>query len=891
MDPTSLKKHQTYIVVACLLVFMGLALLLRFIPVWFIKEPGFLYLFDTDSWYTLRQVEVMVRNFPQYNWFDPMTAYPTGKIIDWGPLYPAVAALVCLITGATTRSSIIFTSGIIAPLMAAVMVPLMYYLGKTAWDGKTGIVSAGLISIISFQYFTLSSYGWNDHHIAEVLFSTFFFLTYILTLLYVKNHPVDLYRLKTLQNPLFFSGITGMVFFLAILVSPTVILTLIIVAFFTLVQSILDYFENFPSSYLLTINGIFLGVSVILLFLFGFRHEGLSLTQYSIGMVYAQVSVILATAGLFFLARVLPGKKIAYIASLVILIAGSIALMLNIPQLQMITGQVLGVIFGSSLFSVAVVETLPWTLNGAWDNFNVSLILMAGGLICLGHAVVKKRTHQSVFLLIWSLVMLLLTIRFQRFAYFFTVNVALLTAICITTTISWREDLLSKFGLNVNPPLADPLVSPQGENEETPRKKKIPQKKDTKKSVKTAAKSLQDKDKYIKTGIAFFVIILTVILLFISISQDLSYGLETPQHEISSDWQDSLTWLRSNTPETGIDYFKKYESRGFSYPPGSYGIIAVWDAGHWITFFAHRIPVSNPFQDNLGGSSGTAAYFLSLDESHANDILHTLGGKYVITNSDMAIDTFTNLVPWQNNSVDISPYIKWFMLPNAGNPLQLQKIHQYDKAYFQTMVNRLHNFDGSMQIPNNANYVEYSIRQVPAPGETSEDVQGYARVISRLEEKNISVVDNGTHLASEGKDLFAGMYAGYFSNLPNQTLLEFPALRHYRLIYESPTDATVKIFPESAAITLHDSKTVKIFEYVSGARISGNGIIELPVVTNTGRSFIYRQASEGGEFIVPYSTEGNPYAVRATGKYHIAGTSQFISVTEQEVTQGNRSVR
>ena len=201
------------------------------------------------------------------------------------------------------------------------------------------------------------------------------------------------------------------------------ILALIVIAVFTLVQSILDYFENFHSSYLLTINGIFLGVSVILLFLFGFRHEGLSLTQYSIGLVYAQVSVIIATAGLFFLARILPGKKTAYITSLGVLLAGSIALTLIIPQLQMIIREVLGVLFGSSLFSVAVVETLPWTLTGAWDNFNVSLILMAGGLICLGYAVVTKRSHQSVFLLIWSVVMLLLTIRFQRFAYFLTVNV------------------------------------------------------------------------------------------------------------------------------------------------------------------------------------------------------------------------------------------------------------------------------------------------------------------------------------------------------------------------------------------------------------------------------------------------------------------------------------
>ena len=52
------------------------------------------------------------------------------------------------------------------------------------------------------------------------------------------------------------------------------------------------------------------------------------------------------------------------------------------------------------------------------------------------------------------------------------------------------------------------------------------------------------------------------------------------------------------------------------------------------------------------------------------------------------------------------------------------------KAYFQTMVSRLHNFDGSMQIPKTEKYVQYVIRQVPAAGETSGDVNGYARVIT-----------------------------------------------------------------------------------------------------------------------------------------------------------------
>jgi dolichyl-diphosphooligosaccharide--protein glycosyltransferase len=79
---------------------------------------------------------------------------------------------------------------------------------------------------------------------------------------------------------------------------------------------------------------------------------------------------------------------------------------------------------------------------------------------------------------------------------------------------------------------------------------------------------------------------------------------------------------------------------------------------------------------------------------------------------------------------------------------------------------------------------------------------------------------------------------------------------------------------------------VKIFEYVKGARIRGEGIIEVSVVTNTGRTFTYRQASRNGEFVVPYSTTGGMYDVRATGKYRIVGTGKEFSVTEEAVIQG-----
>jgi len=264
-----------------------------------------------------------------------------------------------------------------------------------------------------------------------------------------------------------------------------------------------------------------------------------------------------------------------------------------------------------------------------------------------------------------------------------------------------------------------------------------------------------------------------------------------------------------------------------------------------------------------------------------------LGGKYVITNSEMAVDTFTNLVPWPSDSVDISPYIKWFMVRDSNDPSRLQKVHRYDDGYFKTMVVRLHIFDGSMQIPKTEKYIQYMIRQVPAAGETSGDVNGYARVITSEQDREISPVQNDTRIIREGTNITPGQYANIFSGFPNQTVSEISALKHYRLIHESPNNASVKIFPESDVTMLSDIKYVKIFEYVKGAHIPGNGILELPMITNTGRRFVYMQESENGEFIVPYSTEGNPYDVHATGQYHITGTSENIRVTERDVIEGN----
>ena len=876
-------KHQ-YLISAILLFFMILALALRAIPALFIHDAGFLYLHDTDSYYTLRQIEVMVNHFPRYNWFDPMTAFPEGKTLDWGPLLPFIAAILCLITGATTRDAIFFVSGWVVPLMAMMMVPVMYYLGKRLWNGCAGLAAAGLIAIISLYYFSISSYGWTDHHIAEVLFSTIFILIYCSTLNYTQKNPVDIKKGASFFSPILFSTVAGISLFLALLSSTTVILVLLVIAIYTAVQYIFDYYQENNSNYLLIVNVILLLVASVLLLLFGIKQTGTSITQYSIGVVYVHFALIGETLLLALLSKGCSGKKWLYTCCLAVLAIGGFFLIQTNPQLNAVSKQALGLVFGSSTYAVSIVETLPWTLPNAWENFNFALILAFGGLLFVGYALTKKRESNTVFLVVWSVVMLLVTIQYQRFQYFFTVNIALLAAICIADSLAMREEklrqclasamsrLFPSHGISTDMPVDKSFESIPKKN------KKIEQKRPVVKPANTV--------ESLKNILLIIVIIITAAFVVDSVSQDIGFVLETPLHTLSPDWTESLKWLGSNSPDTGIDYYQSYDASGFTYPSQSYGILAIWDAGHWITVFSHRIPITNPFQDNLEGATGGAAYFLSTNESKANPILKKLGGKYIITDSNMAVDTFTNLVPWQSGSVDISSYIKWFMQPDTGDSSHLLKVHRFVNGYFQTMVVRLQIYDGSMTVPESVQYTKYVIRQVPAAGETAGDVNGYARVITQERSLNVSHITSDTPIIHEGSDLKPQEYTDLFSDKPYEPIEIVPALQHYRLIHESVNNATVTVFPESSPTTLSDIKYVKIFEYVNGAHITGEGIIEVPIVTNTGRAFVYRQESVNGEFVVPYSTTGNHYEVKATGPYNIAGTSRYITVTEDDVLAG-----
>lgn len=82
------------------------------------------------------------------------------------------------------------------------------------------------------------------------------------------------------------------------------------------------------------------------------------------------------------------------------------------------------------------------------------------------------------------------------------------------------------------------------------------------------------------------------------------------------------------------------------------------------------------------------------------------------------------------------------------------------------------------------------------------------------------------------------------------------------------------------------TQAVKAFEYVKGARLKGDGEIEVTIQTNLGRTFVYRQQSENGSFILPYPTKGSQYPVHTLGPYRMISSGRTVEVTEQDVLEG-----
>jgi oligosaccharyl transferase (archaeosortase A-associated) len=855
-----LKNRQTQLVIGLVTLFSIFALWLRLLPMLNMGNTDVLNMVASDDpLYNLRQVEQILANFPNYAWYDPMSLFPTGTTIYWGPLFPTIIATVCLLIGASTRPEIISTGLLIPPVMGMLMVAIMYFVGKTCGDWKTGLLASGFTAVVSGQFFYRSFYGYMDHHIAEVLFSTVFCLFYMYAIYTEKDSKIDLNVFSTYKKSLLLSILAGFAYLLGLFVMPTMILFAMIVGIFTVIQFIIDVFRGRTSEYLLFINTVIFAIAILGLLIFGIKSPGINLSTYSLGHIYAYLGLIGGTAFLYGVAHYLKGKK-RYYYPVVLVVSGILfALILYVvsPEMYNLFISALFAFFGQQAITNTVQEARGWEAGLAWMTFNYGIILMAGGALVMLYNNLRDEHPHQIFALVWSLVMLFSTWQHIRYEYYLAVNIALLSAVCISFALEYGWPDIRRLVTNISTDTENPESGKEGKVE-SPRSKK--QKKTSKKASEIS------QPNYINIG--FVILVAALGILFVYTSTSLSYSSASGDNiRMNPDWRESLEWMGNNTPDTGVNYTTIYDPRTFQYPSGSYGVMSWWDYGHMITYIAKRIPNANPFQAGVVGPTGSANYFMSISEEEGNQILDLAKTRYIITDIEMDTGKFWAMATWYNASVAASPYQMAMLTPEQNNSNSYESVVLNTQQYYLTMISRLHNFDGSLTAPTSAYYVEYAdptISKVSLPVITGAEALNASDAVSRAAEYNLNA-PAGYHAAALSPAII----------LPIETV---PALRHYRLVHESPSN----VFNSQT----NDVKYVKVFEYVKGAHIKGEGIIEVPLISNTGRNFTYRQMSINGEFIVPYSTTGNPYDVMATGKYRVVTTGKEYDVPESAVMQG-----
>jgi oligosaccharyl transferase (archaeosortase A-associated) len=858
-----LKERNTLIIMGILVILFVVMLYIRVLPLLNLGTTDILNIVGSDDpLYNLRQTEQVIANYPTYAWFDAMTLFPTGQNVPWGPLLIWMTSTLSILAGASTRNEIIGVALWVPPLLAAFMVPVTFLLVRKIWDWKAGIAAAVFIAFIGGQFFFRSFAGYLDHHVAEVLFSTIFILAYIYALGVIWKNPVDFKKRETLKKPLIYAVIAGIAYIFGLLAMPTIILFAIIVSIFTIIIFLLETWHNKPAGGMVILNTVVFGLAAIAVALLHIPDTGLGLYIYSYGQVIAYLLLIAGTAILYLLAEYFRQKHRFFfplaILVLILVTIGGMAVLL--PDLYGSFFDGLLSFFGFSSIAITIQEARPWTLAEAWQTYNFGLLLMAGGFLVLLYQSLKKYRAEHLFILVWAVLIIIAAFREVRYEYYLAAIIAVLAGICVAYTVERAWPDIVKMGRR----------SAVKEPEEPPKEERgSAKKKKADKASQKATKKTVSKPKANYLNILIAGIVLALALIFVVTSVTLDYQVASSGAiRMNPDWRESLEWMNTGTPETGVDYYAIYDKATFTYPDTAYGVMSWWDYGHMITYIAKRIPNANPFQAGVAGPNGAAAFFMTQDEDGVNAIADHQGTRYVVTDIEMDTGKFWAMATWYNSSVGAGPYQQIFLVPdNPVSPTGYDQVTVYTDKYFQTMVSRLHNFDGSMATAGQVYYIEYT---------TTSGVGPYP-VITNVEQ--LDAAEARAKAEQYNRNAQTGYHAEAVSTILIMPVDTVPALHHYRLVHESPTN----VFGEGSPA---DLKYVKVFEYVPGARIRGEGIIELPVVTNTGRQFTWRAESEDGVFIVPYATEGNPYDVRAAGKYRIAGTGQEFSVSEDAIMSG-----
>lgn len=819
-----------------------IAFFIRIIPKNQVLRNGIVVFSENDPWYHWRNIDVLIHNFPHMLWFDPYTLYPYGVKQVYAPLLDFFEGLIIWIAGAG-HPSMEFAQTVAAyfpAIIAAFVVIPVYFAAKWIFDDRrAGFLAALLIATAPGQILSRSIIGFNDHHIAEVFLSTMIAAFLVMAVKISREHMITFATLK--ENPmknlkpiLPYFLLAGFGLGAYTLTWKGALFFSLIIGLYLLIQHIIDHMHGRTTDYL-AIGGIIVyGITLLMI-----------LPVPEIGNT-KNTHLMALTAGIvaFFLLTLLSTKMnerkmerklypISIFISLIILIVVS---KFVAPSMYAMFMSVFG-FFTQTGGGLTVGEAQPFNIfdmGTLYYYFGLMGIVSLIGFIVLVVESFKSTTQEKTFLIVWTFMVIWAMLQQNRFSYYYAINASIISAYVAIRFL----DVLGFKDVKIGNRTSDDKVKAENIISKSSKKNTVKVgKTSTKNIIRTTETSHKLKPIHI---IGILIIMLLLVWPNYTLAREQAQYAGGP----NGYWLDAVNWLRTNTPDPGVDYYKLYDApkdgEVFPYPDTAYGVMSWWDYGDWIQVIGHRIPNANPFQKGIGGRRnsinetnipGASSFFTAPNEENATQILdkihpdpNKMGARYIVSDVEMATYKFYAMAAW---TLDTNNYYVPVNTPQG-------QINAPGDRYFKTMEARLHIFDG-----DGLNQYRM-VHETPALTTQDQEV-GYKSVYNALFGGKIE--ENNT---------------GY----------------------------------------------VKIFEYVKGATIIGNAptgqnvTISNTIVTNQGRRFTYSQTaiSDGTyKFVVPYSNTGpidgqTKFDVAPKSPYTVSygGQNIHVSVSEDDVIKGNK---
>src|SRR5271157_1344527 len=653
------KLDHTSILLGAVLL---LAFIIRMLPLTYSINGSHVIFAEFDPYYHMRRIMYTVVHFPFVNSFDSYVNYPHGYGISWPPLFDLISAGASLVAGLGHPSQ--FTTELVSATVPVVMalfsIVALYYIVKDAINKNAALIASFFLAILpAFSY--ISIFGYAGHHVLEVLGSLTMYLLFMRSVTSARSEGSSLHDLLKHRKPLIYAILAGIAIAAMIFSWDGAPIYIGVIVAYAFVQYTYDAFKKQSSEYL-TIAGIVTSVAALAVtapFILAcpagqqFTISGLYLSWFHIIYLIGIVLFFLIMGGL---TKIYGERKAPWFSAALTVAIGVIVLVVTarfaVPQFfnaieggfQFLTGQ------GDVNVTISEMEGLFYN-NGRF-SFDVPWIYLsyAGILAVLGLAAYlytmkwKELRNIEIFLLVWTLIVIILGLLQKRFIYLLAVNVALFSGFLIFKVL----DLAGFYRLY---------------------------------GVKRSAHA---KEAGITPPIVAVAMISVLLIVGILLSP---MTFSTSPEWYSVDWNNACQWVNDHTPKTS----DVYSADAGTHP--EYGIMSWWDYGNYILYRAERPAVANNFQT---GVSDAANFFLAQNESKADAIMDSLSARYVMLDyrlgsPDLGVPygVFNNM-PYLAGQDTNSYYISYYM----PEPYSTKQVVDGSDKYYDSMYSRLFNGDG-----------------------------------------------------------------------------------------------------------------------------------------------------------------------------------------------------